>query len=200
MWKTSQTSNHRIFQQKTIKDIVSELLDEWKLKPRWELTRRESFYRKYDYIVQYGESDYDFIRRLLQREGITHLFRFSDNKKTELVLSDQPQRGDQRKRKIRVFDTPQESHGSEYLTHVRVAHTVQPGLVTLRDYEFRKKYNLPTKAKSKQKVGAPENFYEQYHYAPGSFLIDMKKSPAGKTPNADDKGIFARHDTTEGCD
>ncbi len=197
-WKTTQTSNHRIFQQKTVKDIVSELLKEWKLKVRWELTRNESFYRKYDYIVQYGESDHDFIRRLLQREGITHLFRFLGTKATEFILSDQPQTGKRRKRAIRAFDTPQESHGSEYLTHVRISHTVQPGVVTLRDYEFRKKYNLLTKSTSKDKVAPPENFYEQYHYAPGAFLIDMEKSPGGKTPNADDKGIFARHDTAEG--
>src|SRR6185369_8696875 len=43
--------------------------------------------------------------------------------------------------------------------------------------------------------GPPEDFYEQYNYRPGNFLIEGAKG--GDTPVADDKGV-ARYDQTFG--
>lgn len=208
LWVTTQRRENRIFQQQTLPEIVQSILDEWKIKAKWELKKEQvdetsakgsgDVYRKHDFVVQYGESDFRFICRLLERAGITFLFRFRGSADTELIFSDLPHEGAPRSDlPIDAFDTPPLSPPPEYLTHVRVAHTVQPGTVTFRDYDFRRSYNYLLEGQSKDKVKAPEDFYEQYGYRPGESLVDVKKGGSPQTPTADDRGIFARHDDDE---
>ena len=47
-------------------------------------------YEQREYVVQYRETDFQFISRLLEREGIYYFFRHEDGKHT-LVLTDSPQ-------------------------------------------------------------------------------------------------------------
>ncbi|MBW2529601.1 MAG: type VI secretion system tip protein VgrG [Deltaproteobacteria bacterium] len=208
LWLTTQRRTYRIFQQKPIPQLVQEILDPWGIGGRWELRREsvdpvaatgdETFYRKYDYLVQYGESDFHFICRLLERAGITFYFRFPGTDDAVLVFDDAPQAGDPRSLDpIRCFDTPPLKPPPEFITHLAIGHTVQPGTVTLRDYDLRRAYNYRLLGESETKVDAPEDFYEQYRYEPGFSLVDVKKGGSPATPNADDKGIFARHDDME---
>ncbi|MCG8312894.1 MAG: type VI secretion system tip protein VgrG [Pseudomonadales bacterium] len=87
IWLLSQRSGHRIFQQQSVTDIVETLLDEAGFDNsdvRYELNSR---YKKQDLIVQYGESEYEFICRLLEQEGI-HFHFIHSPQKHEWVLSD----------------------------------------------------------------------------------------------------------------
>ncbi|AVS90224.1 hypothetical protein C8238_02710, partial [Paracidovorax avenae] len=51
----------RIFQFKTVPQIVQEVLGRYGYPMQLKLTRA---YRAWDYCVQYGESDFDFVSRL----------------------------------------------------------------------------------------------------------------------------------------
>lgn len=67
-------SNLRIFQQRSVAQIVGQLLDEHGiLAPAWEF-RLEQPYPLRDYCVQYGETDLVFIERLCQEVGIHYRF------------------------------------------------------------------------------------------------------------------------------
>jgi len=46
-----------------------------------------SSYRTWQYLVQYRESDFNFVNRLMQQEGIYYYFIHEDNKRT-LILTD----------------------------------------------------------------------------------------------------------------
>lgn len=62
--------NYRIYQQLTVQQIVEQLLQEagfTSLDYRWRLTQA---HQAREYCVQYAESDYDFIHRILSEEGI----------------------------------------------------------------------------------------------------------------------------------
>ncbi len=73
-----KTTDHRIFQHKTVEEIITTILKEhhfttldfefllWK-----DLPRRE-------YCVQYGETDLHFISRLLEEEGLRYFFKHSE--------------------------------------------------------------------------------------------------------------------------
>ncbi|MGO1892509.1 MAG: type VI secretion system Vgr family protein [Luteimonas sp.] len=75
----SQRVDSYAFQDMTILEIVEDLLADYAqagtLVPawRWELADR-SLYRKRSLTTQYGESDYDFLHRLLADEGIFYWF------------------------------------------------------------------------------------------------------------------------------
>ena len=86
LWRATQRSGLRIFQHLSIPAIVDRLLAEWKIVPVWELD--QSRYSKLEFKVQYGESDYAFISRLLEEAGIAFAFIDRESSGTELVLDD----------------------------------------------------------------------------------------------------------------
>ncbi|MFT3925143.1 MAG: type VI secretion system tip protein TssI/VgrG [Myxococcales bacterium] len=85
IWFLSQTTNCRIFQEKTVPDILRDLLKERGI-PAVDEQFTET-YRVCEYTVQYRESDLNFISRLMEREGIYYFFRHEKDKHT-LVLAD----------------------------------------------------------------------------------------------------------------
>lgn len=71
LWLLKRTKNSQIHQQKTVPEIVSAVLDRARVRHRWQLSR---VYAVREYCVQYQETDYAFVTRLLAEEGI--FFRF----------------------------------------------------------------------------------------------------------------------------
>jgi len=62
-------ADHRIYQEMTVQDVVSDVLDRAGIADVCEWSVNAS-YEPHENIVQYGESDYDFVTRLLFEEGI----------------------------------------------------------------------------------------------------------------------------------
>ena len=69
----------------TVPDIVKEVFgDQPTADFKLELT---GTYRKWTYCVQYRETDFNFVSRLMEQEGIYYYFRHTDGHNT-LVLTD----------------------------------------------------------------------------------------------------------------
>jgi type VI secretion system secreted protein VgrG len=84
-WFLTQTTDCRIFQFKTIQEIAKEIFDEngftdYQFKLVGQHPSRE-------YCVQYKESDYNFLSRLFEEEGIYFYFAHENGKHT-LIISD----------------------------------------------------------------------------------------------------------------
>jgi uncharacterized protein involved in type VI secretion and phage assembly len=77
-WLLTQRRNSRIFQHWYPHQIVSQILFESNIKHRWALTNT---YRKRVYCVQYDETDYEFVSRLLAEEGVLFFFEHVDDPK-----------------------------------------------------------------------------------------------------------------------
>ncbi|MDH4565408.1 type VI secretion system tip protein VgrG [Pseudomonas sp. BN414] len=85
LWWLTLASNNRVFQNKTTSDIVTGIFtahgfSDYQLKLSGSYSPRE-------YCVQYGETDFAFVSRLLEEEGIFWFFTHEDGKHT-LVLGD----------------------------------------------------------------------------------------------------------------
>lgn len=61
----------RLFRQKTVPEIVTEVLSRFGIAPQLWLSRS---YERREYCVQFRESDLDFVHRLLEDEGVTYFF------------------------------------------------------------------------------------------------------------------------------
>ena len=189
LWFATQRRNHRMFQQISEPDIVRKLLGEWKIQPEVELS---ATYKKRKYRVQYAESDYAFLSRMLEDAGISFCFREVSGK-SKLVLTDAPQAREARL-PIAFRDTPTDAD-LKHVTNVRIGQHVRPGKYTIRDHDYRlpPSYNL---AKSATQVNVDiEQQLERFHYTPGAFLFGADKGE--DTPSADDRGK-TRTDEKEG--
>lgn len=84
------TSDFRIYQGKSVVDIVTDVFSRHeKGSAHFQLSGLGVSYPVLEYCVQYGESDFDFVQRLLQREGIYYYVRHELNSHC-LVLCDGP--------------------------------------------------------------------------------------------------------------
>ncbi|MBI1898152.1 MAG: type VI secretion system tip protein VgrG [Acidobacteria bacterium] len=84
-WVLTRTADCRIFQMKSVPAIVEEILTASGYQDfEWRLQGQHS---PREYCVQYRESAFDFISRLLEEEGIFYFFAHSDSKHT-MIMAD----------------------------------------------------------------------------------------------------------------
>ncbi|MFC4258064.1 type VI secretion system Vgr family protein [Marinobacter lacisalsi] len=83
-WSATSRTNCRIFQDKTALDIVEILLGEHDVAHRKVLNGALYTHR---YYVQYNETDWEFISRVLANEGLTFFFEHTDSAHT-MVITD----------------------------------------------------------------------------------------------------------------
>jgi type VI secretion system secreted protein VgrG len=176
LWFLTQRQNSRIFQHLTLPEIVDKVLTEWKIEHAFEIDA--ATYPKQEYRVQYGETDFAFVSRLLEEAGIAYRFALDQEKGMQVVLTDKPHRRDPRTgAPLPYVDHARAELPMEMVTKVRVSRDVRPGAVALRDFEFRGRLDFQLVGKSAITQGASdapshavEAPLEQYRFAPGEFL------------------------------
>src|SRR6185436_6986475 len=99
-----------------------------------------STYRKWTYCVQYRETDFNFVSRLMEQEGIAYYFRHTDGHNT-LVLTDTtskhtPVAGYEKLSYI--SKTEQVKPDSEHVTAWDFSREIQPGVYVHDDYDLER--------------------------------------------------------------
>ncbi|AMX01400.1 type VI secretion system Vgr family protein [Microbulbifer thermotolerans] len=89
LWFTTLGGKNRVFEKKSAKQILEEVLGEYSKVIKLS-TKLNAEYITREYCVQFDESDFDFVSRLMAEEGIVYYFKHS-NGQHELVLCDDPQ-------------------------------------------------------------------------------------------------------------
>jgi type VI secretion system secreted protein VgrG len=189
LWLATQRRNHRIFQGVSDVDIAVALMAEWGVNPVQMLS---GAYKKRKYRVQYGESDFAFICRLLEDAGVSFYFAEADGE-TALVLSDAPHANEAREPLIPFRDHPSDAD-REHVTAVRVGRRLRPGRYVMRDHDYRRPPSFKLMGTAALAQGV-EELLEEFHYAPGAFLFESANGDP--TPHADDRGRY-RADPSEG--
>jgi type VI secretion system secreted protein VgrG len=87
LWFLTRTADCRIFQNQKVPDIIQKIFTDLKFHD-FEL-RLSGTYSPRDYCVQYRETDFNFVSRLMEEEGIAYFFDHVDGKHV-LVLADDP--------------------------------------------------------------------------------------------------------------
>jgi type VI secretion system secreted protein VgrG len=181
LWLTTQRRNYRMFQQLSELSIVQEVLTDWEITPALMLS---GTYKTRKYRVQYGESDFAFISRMLEDAGISFYFQ-EEAGETKLVLADAPQKNKARAAALpfrdSISDVPM-----DHATSLHIGQRVRPGKYTLRDHDYRLSPSYKLMSTHEQMNVPVEQRLERYHYTPGAFLFGADKGD--DTPVADDKG------------
>jgi type VI secretion system secreted protein VgrG len=88
LWFLTRTADCRIFSKKKVPQIIDEVFKDLKIKhPVQSKLKRD--YGEWEYCVQYRETDFNFVSRLMEQEGIFYYFEHKDGSH-ELVLCDMP--------------------------------------------------------------------------------------------------------------
>lgn len=72
LWLTTRRRDHRIFEDRSVLEIAAEVVAGYGQRIPAPVLRAAA--EKREYVVQYGETDHDFLARILADEGITWFF------------------------------------------------------------------------------------------------------------------------------
>ncbi len=137
IYLTDQRSDYRIFQNRSVVEIIDEVLAAYSYSYDKRLSGR---YQKLPYQVQYGESDFNFIQRLMQEHGIYWFFEHS-NTVHRMVLVDQlgaHKRVDSVAYHTLWYYPPGHKIDTEYIDTFDTAERIQSGRWTTNDFDFKK--------------------------------------------------------------
>ena len=84
LWKLTLARHNRVFRDMKLNDLLSKVLNEAGLSPRLSISSSRPLR---EFPVQYRESDFDFISRWMEHEGVFYFFEHSDSEETA-VLAD----------------------------------------------------------------------------------------------------------------
>ncbi|CAQ81895.1 VgrG protein, VgrG-2 (plasmid) [Aliivibrio salmonicida LFI1238] len=142
LWFLTQRQDCRIFQDKSVIDIVTEVLDGGAVTDyRFELS---AAYPPQEYVLQYRETDSHFVQRLLAEQGLWYYFEHSESNHTLVIV-------DKNDAIPEIISSPEnasymgpfvyQSEGGgnadrEHVFELSTYHRVRTGHVTQTDYNY----------------------------------------------------------------
>ncbi len=135
LWFLTRSSDCRIFQNLTIVDIIKKIFDDAGYSDY--TTELVADYKEWEYCVQYRETDFNFVSRLMEQEGIYYFFRHEEDKHT-LVLCDSPT-----SHRTGVYDTvpfsrrrAADAPAGDCIERWTLTHRILPETFALEDFDF----------------------------------------------------------------
>ena len=159
LWLLTLTKNSRIFQSMSVPEIVETIFIEKGFSDfRIELNR----YEPKEYCVQYAETDFNFISRLLEQEGIFYFFEHENGKHTMVIADssthhkDCPHQEDARFHPISDLD-------EDVITELNKMQELRVGKYTVNDFNFETPLtDLKVDAASQVRLGSGEREWYSY--------------------------------------
>ncbi len=136
-WLLTRTSDCRIFQNKTVPDIIKQVFRDLGFSD-FEDSLSGS-YREWEYCVQYRETSFDFVSRLMEQEGIYYFFRH-EKARHVLVLADAygAHSTVDDYASVPFYPPDQQMRERDHFYDWQLAREVQPGSLALNDYDFQR--------------------------------------------------------------
>ncbi|HAW4997262.1 type VI secretion system Vgr family protein [Escherichia coli] len=181
-----QFRTHRFFVNKSVPEVVEQILTEHGLKGwEYEFSLKRT-YPKREQINQYQESDLRFIQRLLAEVGIFYFFTLHPDAQTEVIHFGDTQAA-------LIFDktlpvnspSGMSDSGTDSVWALNVEHRVVESRVITNDYNHREAQNIlmSVPADMTRGEGYDTSYGEVYHYRPRHTERGDKIDPAPETAN-----------------
>lgn len=135
-WLLSLRAGYRAFLDRNVKEIVEEVLTDAGFADGqiWRLTGN---YVKRPYTVQYGESEWAFIERLLADEGISYWFDATDDGAPQILFGDDPGSYDGIPGGTIGYEDGSGAVRGRHLSELEVFEVLTPTAVHVREYDVR---------------------------------------------------------------
>jgi type VI secretion system secreted protein VgrG len=182
----NQFRTHRFFVNKSVPEVVAEVLTEHGLKGwEYEFTLKAD-YPKREQINQYQENDLVFIERLLAEVGIFYFFTLQPDTQTEVVHFADKQSAWMFGKKL-PLNSPSgmNDNATDSVWDVNVRQNVVERSVTANDYNHREAQNvlMSVPADMTRGDGDGVTYGDVYHHRPRHLERGDKITPAAETAN-----------------
>lgn len=168
VWLLTLNKNTRVFQNKTVIDVIKEVLSIYSISPTVDTTET---YKPLDYCTQYRETDLEFISRLMEQYGILYYFKHTANDHTLTLQDDSSKLSDCEIKSTFRYAPPQQGKFEGFYDFVIRELNSKASMVTgehsIWDYSFIRYKTVPDGADAKTTTKGPlgENWNEKYDYA-----------------------------------
>ncbi|NBF00942.1 type VI secretion system tip protein VgrG [Pseudomonas sp. Fl5BN2] len=137
LWLLSRTSDCRIFQNLSIPQIIKQVFRDLGFSDFEDALSRP--YREWEYCVQYRETSFDFVSRLMEQEGIYYFFRHEKDRHV-VVLADAygAHSSVPGYASVPYYPRDEQQRERDHLFDWHLAQEVQPGSLELNDYDFQR--------------------------------------------------------------
>jgi type VI secretion system secreted protein VgrG len=138
LWFLTRTADCRIFQGLKAPDIIKKVFRDHGFSDFRESL--SATYRVWEYCVQYRETDFNFVSRLMEQEGIYYFFEETEDGKHMLVLADSPGAHTPIKgyEKVPYFPPSDNVVREEHISDWTLTKSVQPGKYGIGAFHFKK--------------------------------------------------------------
>lgn len=162
-WRLCLRKNNRMFQSMKVGDILAEVLGDAGISDH-TLSLNGSYATR-EYCVQYRESDWDFINRLMEEEGICYFFEHGDSV-ASLIIGDSSSVHEAitGEAEVPFRDNTGALESGEHISRLNYGEEVRPGKITMRDYNF----TTPTVSLESSSSASLDDDLELYEY-PGNY-------------------------------
>ncbi len=197
LWLAGRRKNQKIFHNKTVVQIVEQVLGEYASlgDPALEVKLGET-YPVLEYTVQFRESDLDFVRRQLERHGISFHFRHSAGNHTMVLTDDVMSHESIGERPYKSYDGHHQAEG-EHFWDWSPERNLTTGAIRLIDYNFKS----PSAAMEVDRLGDAAyamGQLESYEY-PGDYLDQEGGRVLAKVRMKQERGQDRRNRATGDC-
>ncbi len=181
-----QFRTHRFFVNKSVPEVVEQILQEHGFKDwEYEFALKQT-YPKREQINQYQESDLKFIERLLSEMGIFYFFTLQPDTQTEVIhFADKQSAYEFGKTLPLNSPSGMSDSGAQSVWGLSVRHSVVQASVTTKDYNYREAQKVlqSTRADMTRGDGEGTTYGEVYHYKPRHLDTGDKADPTAETAN-----------------
>jgi len=139
LWQASLYHENQLFLDKKVPDIIEEILKQTGLTSQDYELKLTGNYPEWEYICQYNETDFDFISRWMEREGIYYYFEQGE-KNEKLIITDSSTAHKDISGDVAIpyFATSGLAREEEAIKAFVCTQKMLPKKVILKDYNYRK--------------------------------------------------------------
>jgi len=139
LWRLTQTHHSRIFTQQSIPDIIKKTLEDGGLTSADYSLHLSEQYPPEEHVCQYRESNFDFISRWMEREGIYYFFEQGDDGEKLIIADNKSAHDDLVSTPVRFFALAgADATAEECLQTFVCRHRSLPASVRLKDHDYAK--------------------------------------------------------------
>jgi len=138
IWLLTMRHSCRIFQNKTIEEIITQIFQDATIESDFYRFALQGTHNTREYCVQYRESDFNFISRLMEEEGAFYYFEHDEDNHV-MVIADSPSIHTPIESPDIPFNAPSGAvPDQESIYQYQFYRQVRPGSTSLRDFNYER--------------------------------------------------------------
>lgn len=170
IWLLKYRHGCRIFQNMTFEGIIRQVFQDAGVGNNYYRFTLTGTHNSHEYCVQYRESDFNFISRLMEEEGIFYYFDHTEDMHVMVIADNSSAHSEIESSTIVFNESTSMVYDQEYVYEFKFLQQVKPSSASLRDFNYeRPSLGMDTMALSGDENLLPEEENLEIYDYPGNY-------------------------------